>query len=646
MKLYVDTSVKDSRRRWELTLVGKNADRSCWFEADDSFLQPSTLDFALAAGVHRAMSDGQDLHLSGTASFKMLANLEHYIEIWSSWRPDIYKPIGLSADDVDMTAHTGPLARPGAVMAFSGGLDSSATLIRQIENLAKRSTVEVQMLMLVQGFDLPVGASAAFERARAAIMRQVEQFHLPISVVATNWRQSFEKDWEMEFISALSACLHLHSARYSVGSFAADEAYATLKDYLPWGNNPLSNHYLSGGLFEIREDAAALSRCAKAELVARYPQIRDNLRVCWAGPMTGENCGRCEKCMRTQLNFIARGLSPSAAFPSALAAADVSKIAPTNILQCLYIEEICAEADNAGVIDDRIEVLRSIAHTARQREPNPPRVQELRNLRHDSAFDALKKTTEQFCNGREVIFVPNTGNWGDALINLGAVQFLDHIGVKFKIAQRRQIEAAASSFSSYVFKDSVLITPGAGNWCKNWPNAQKFVQAVSSAFYHVLVFPTTFELGTINNTKENISYFRRDDLESLQTITNSQFCHDMSFFIEGRIYASAERIAIGNFFRLDNERHPVRRHPANNIDLSSVGNESTDVEIFFNIISAYETIRTDRLHVAIAGAMMGRKVELYPGNYWKSAAVFRSSLWQNYANVSLRNWENEAPHSP
>jgi len=370
IRLNVDASVTDSRRTWTLTLLGKAGDRSCWFAVDETIPEPPTFDFALAASVHRAMADGEDLHLAGTASFAMLANLEHYIEIWSSWRPDLYQPIGLSADKVDTTTSPHSRVSPSAVLAFSGGLDSSATLVRQIEGLAKRDTAHVRMLMVVHGFDLPLDAPSAFSRALTSIGRQVARFELPSSVVTTNWRQTFQCNWEMEYVAALSACLHLYSAQYPVGLFAIDESYATIKDYLPWSNNPVSNHYLSGESFEVRGDAGALSRGEKAELVARYPEIGDNLRVCWAGPMTGENCGRCEKCVRTQLNFIARGLLTGSAFPRELIPEDVIQIAPKNATQLMFMEEICREADLGGCNDQRIEALRGVVRDARRRDFN------------------------------------------------------------------------------------------------------------------------------------------------------------------------------------------------------------------------------------------------------------------------------------
>jgi len=150
---------------------------------DETLPEPLTLDVALSASVHRAMVDGQDLHLTGTASYAMLANLEHYVEIWSSWRPDIYRPIGFSADEIETTPFPQPRLRPAAVLSFSGGLDSSATLVRQMEGLAKRDTVDVRMLMLAHGFDLPLNEPSAFATARTSVERQAARFDLPISIV-------------------------------------------------------------------------------------------------------------------------------------------------------------------------------------------------------------------------------------------------------------------------------------------------------------------------------------------------------------------------------------------------------------------------------------------------------------------------------
>ena len=55
---------------------------------------------------------------------------------------------------------------------------------------------------------------------------------------------------------------------------------------------------------------------------------------------------------------------------------------------------------------------------------------------------------------------------------------------------------------------------------------------------------------------------------------------------------------------------------------------------FLTFLNRYEEIRTDRLHVCIAGALLGKQVQLYPGNYYKCEAVYQHSIRDRFPNVS------------
>jgi exopolysaccharide biosynthesis predicted pyruvyltransferase EpsI len=47
----------------------------------------------------------------------------------------------------------------------------------------------------------------------------------------------------------------------------------------------------------------------------------------------------------------------------------------------------------------------------------------------------------------------------------------------------------------------------------------------------------------------------------------------------------------------------------------------------------FEEIRTDRLHVAIAGAVLGKSVKFHPNNYFKCRAVFEYSMAHRFSTV-------------
>jgi exopolysaccharide biosynthesis predicted pyruvyltransferase EpsI len=95
-----------------------------------------------------------------------------------------------------------------------------------------------------------------------------------------------------------------------------------------------------------------------------------------------------------------------------------------------------------------------------------------------------------------------------------------------------------------------------------------------------------------------------------------------------------------NAFRKDIEssnRFPRR----NSIDLATLFSHGTDSErvAFYStrrilkVINHYRTVRTDRLHICIAAAKLGKKVEFFPNNYYKCEAVYQYSIRDRFPNV-------------
>ena len=52
-------------------------------------------------------------------------------------------------------------------------------------------------------------------------------------------------------------------------------------------------------------------------------------------------------------------------------------------------------------------------------------------------------------------------------------------------------------------------------------------------------------------------------------------------------------------------------------------------------LSFFEHVRTDRLHIYIAGALLGRRVEVFDNSYGKNPSVYRYSLSGRFSNVRL-----------
>lgn len=267
---------------------------------------------------------------------------------------------------------------------------------------------------------------------------------------------------------------------------------------------------------------------------------------------------------------------------------------------------------------------------------------ELRNLRDDQEYDLLLERIREAGSGKRIFYVPNIGNWGDGLIHEGTVQFFHEHGIEYtqidrpKIAQiRKALEGTGLRLS-----DTLLIAGGGGAFCETWPSTRNFLAANAWLFDHVVLLPTTFELPPLDDIDpDRITYFSRDRHTSQKVNPMSVFCHDMAFYLELTVPVGEPMIERGNFFRDDKEQHPDAKLPADNLDLSLQAKHLQPALPFFQILAPYRKIYTDRMHIAIAGSMLGREVALYPGSYFKSTDVFRSSIEPNYPATALEVWK-------
>ena len=318
--------------------------RTIFFEISGDVLPPplEVYDFAVVAALFVAMREGRAMHVEGPVTETLIRNLEEFQEAWSLWRPS-YTPIRITADQMLHDKTSSSLRR--GVFAVSGGVDGTFALLRHHCGHSGLRTARPECAVLIHGFDLPLAEVQAYERARSAIAAMTSTLGVPLSTVRTNWRDVACKTWTLEFAGGLAACLHLFQGVANVGILGADEDYGHIE--LPWGSNPITNPLLSGGGFEIHTEGGGFTRTDRVRLICDYPEIAVQLRVCWEGPMTGGNCGRCEKCIRTKLNFMANGREPLC-FDRRPTHAEIVGILARNQVQLSYLREILTAARKNG----------------------------------------------------------------------------------------------------------------------------------------------------------------------------------------------------------------------------------------------------------------------------------------------------------
>jgi len=92
----------------------------------------------------------------------------------------------------------------------------------------------------------------------------------------------------------------------------------------------------------------------------RHSQDRDaRAQSVLAGQETFKNCGNCEKCIRTQLNFLAAGVSHAPCFDFAFDTGNIASIPLPSDVQYAELLSIYKYAETHGVTGDWMSMLRA-----------------------------------------------------------------------------------------------------------------------------------------------------------------------------------------------------------------------------------------------------------------------------------------------
>ena len=110
--------------------------------------------------------------------------------------------------------------------------------------------------------------------------------------------------------------------------------------FFPWGATPLTTRLYSSNQICVIEDGCGFDRNKKVKYLAKKTNSSSHLRVCWAGSQMDRNCGTCEKCIRTMLNYWANDLPIPSSFPAMLSGELVQTIVLRNEGQASNLRSI------------------------------------------------------------------------------------------------------------------------------------------------------------------------------------------------------------------------------------------------------------------------------------------------------------------
>jgi exopolysaccharide biosynthesis predicted pyruvyltransferase EpsI len=216
-----------------------------------------------------------------------------------------------------------------------------------------------------------------------------------------------------------------------------------------------------------------------------------------------------------------------------------------------------------------------------------------------------------------VTFFRHKGNIGDDLIHAGTRQLLADIPYR-----------EVGTWDMDKAYGHTALVAGSGGWCipfhHQLPGALPLIEA---RFERVIILPSTFDLSepvvrhAIQRTKARVFARERASYEQIRDICNAEIGHDCAFFFD---FSPYRRHGSGHLIAYRTDKESARANvPAENNDVSLT---CSSLDHWLGTIARCERVSTDRAHVMIAAALLGKQVAYHETSYHKVPAIAEYSL--------------------
>lgn len=228
-----------------------------------------------------------------------------------------------------------------------------------------------------------------------------------------------------------------------------------------------------------------------------------------------------------------------------------------------------------------------------------------------------EKILRLLADAPDVTFFRHRGNIGDDLIHAGTRRLLAEVPYR-----------EVGTWDLQDARGHTAVITGSGGWCVPFhhqlPQALPIIEA---RFRRVIILPSTFDLAepivrdALAQTKALVFARERKSYEQIRHVCSADIGHDCAFFFD---FAPYRRRGSGHLVAYRTDAESVRATlPAENNDVSV---SCFGLDHWLWTIARHETVETDRAHVMIAAAMLGKRVTFSGTNYHKVPAIAAHSL--------------------
>ncbi len=253
---------------------------------------------------------------------------------------------------------------------------------------------------------------------------------------------------------------------------------------------------------------------------------------------------------------------------------------------------------------------RSIAREPKSQFP-PAEFQDLRETSRKEILEAIGRP-------RNLTFIRGAGNRGDQLIDAGTRRLLADLSY-------REISLSEATHAS----GHTALLAGGGAWCEPFQGVMsRVLELIEARFERVIVFPSSFDVSTqsvrlaLSKTRALVFCREAESFRQVREVCQARLALDAAFFFDYAPYAFPGQGTL-DAFRTDVESAGLLPIPIRNHDVSL---QCDSLDEWLWTISRFATVRTDRAHVMIAAAMLGKRVEYLPSSYHKVPGIAEYAL--------------------
>jgi len=300
-----------------------------------------------------AMRCGEELRIEAPVEATLLRHARQAMKIYHQW-DRAYRVVDIATDGETEEADPGK----GAVTFFTGGVDSFYTLLNHRPG-GTGVTPTITDLLFFHGFDSPLARRDLSENHAATVRAVAEETGLRALIASSNvhdlteWRVPWAVAHGGGMAGGVLPLRRLYRAVYVPSS----HVYA---DDLPAGSHPILDPLWSTANFTCLHDGCDAYRTEKVARIAGSDTAMRHLRVCHSQAGTG-NCGVCEKCLRTKINFLlADALDRAVTLPGGVSVDQVRSILITDEVSLQFVRENLEDFRRAGGHPEYERALRQV----------------------------------------------------------------------------------------------------------------------------------------------------------------------------------------------------------------------------------------------------------------------------------------------